>query len=135
MMETISFKSTQQRQILVITDEVRKVVKASGIQEGLCVVFNPHSTAGLTINSYLDPATAQDMIEDVDRIVPTRTNFHHVFDTPSDASGHIKTSLVGSHLTIIIENGDFVFGHAQGIMFWEFDGPRERKVHVKLMKG
>src|SRR5512140_1489921 len=134
-METILLKTTQQRQILVITDEVRKVLKASGVKEGICVVFNPHSTAGLTINSYLDPATAQDMIEDVDRIVPTRTNFHHVYDTPSDAAGHIKTSLVGSELTLIIENGDFVFGHAQGIMFWEFDGPRQRQVHVKIMAG
>jgi len=134
-MENYSFQTSKQREIVVITDQVKKIVKKSGVKEGLCFVFNPHTTAGMTINSYLDPASLQDMIEEFDRLIPTRTDFHHVYDTPSDASGHIKTSLAGSSITVIIHEGELVLGHSQGLLFWEFDGPRDRKVHIKIISS
>jgi secondary thiamine-phosphate synthase enzyme len=115
-METYSFRTSIQREIVVVTEAVKDIVKKSGVKEGICVVTNPHTTAGMTINSYLDPATIQDMIEEFDRLIPTRTDFHHVYDTPSDASGHIKTSLAGSSITVIIHDGELVLGHSQGLL-------------------
>lgn len=125
---------TENRQeIQVITEAVQEGLSNFGITSGVCVLFCPHTTAGLTINSYLDPATAEDLIEEIDRLVPTRTDFNHVFDTPSDAAGHIKASLVGGQVTVIIEDGKLQLGGSQGILFWEFDGPREREVFFKVI--
>ena len=134
-METHSFRTSKRREIVIVTEVVKEVVKKSGVQEGICVVTNPHTTAGMTVNSYLDPASMQDMIEEFDRLVPTRTDFHHVYDTPSDASGHIKTSLAGSSITVIIHEGALVMGHSQGLLFWEFDGPRDRKIHIQIVSS
>jgi secondary thiamine-phosphate synthase enzyme len=134
-METHSFRTSKQREIVAVTETVKDIVKKSGVKEGICVVTNPHTTAGMTINSYLDPATMQDMIEEFDRLIPTRTDFHHVYDTPSDASGHIKTSLAGSSITVIIHDGELVMGHSQGLLFWEFDGPRDRKIHIQNLSS
>jgi len=134
-METHSFRTSKQREIVAVTETVKDIVKKSGVKEGICVVTNPHTTAGMTINSYLDPATIQDMIEEFDRLIPTRTDFHHVYDTPSDASGHIKTSLTGSSITVIIHAGELVMGHSQGLLFWEFDGPRDRKIHIQILSS
>jgi len=121
--------------MVIVTGAVKDIVKKSGVKEGLCCVYNPHTTAGMTINSYLDPASMQDMIEEFDRLVPTRTDFNHVYDTPSDASGHIKTSLAGSSITVIIHAGELVMGNSQGLLFWEFDGPRDRKVHIQIISS
>lgn len=71
----------------------------------------------------------------MNRLVPTRVDFQHVRDTPTDAAGHIKSSLIGTDLTLIIENGDLLLGRSQGIFFWEFDGPREREIKVKIIAG
>ena len=77
-------------------------------KSGVCLLVVPHTTAAITINSGLDPATVQDLVEDVRRLVPTRTDFHHIVDTPSDAAAHIKASLVGNSETVLIEDGDLV---------------------------
>jgi secondary thiamine-phosphate synthase enzyme len=133
MVHTIELE-TPQRQIMVpVTDSVRRLVHESACAGGICLVFCPHTTAGLTINSRLDPATALDMQEELDRLVPTRVDFHHIFDTPSDAAGHIKAMLTGTQLTLFIEGGDLVLGESQGLFFCEFDGPRRRKVLVKII--
>jgi secondary thiamine-phosphate synthase enzyme len=133
MFHTINLETPERQTLVLITDEVRRAVRDSGVQSGICLVFCPHSTAGLTINSYLDPATPLDLRHELDRIVPTRVDFIHQFDTPSDASGHIKTTLVGNQLLLIIDNGDLVLGGSQGLFFCEFDGPRRRQVFVKPM--
>jgi secondary thiamine-phosphate synthase enzyme len=135
MMQTIPVQTGARQQLVLITAEVQQAVAASGVQEGLCVLFCPHTTAALTINSYLDAATALDMQDEIDRLVPTRTNFKHIFDTPGDAAGHIKSSLTGIQLTLIVHEGRALLGDSQGIFFWEFDGPRKRKVHVKVVAG
>lgn len=134
-MKKIKIKSAQRQQLIDITKEVEEVIKSSSVEEGICVVYCNHTTAGLIVNSNRDPLTAQDLIEELDRIVPTRTDFNHIFDTPSDAAGHIKASLVGDQWTFIIHDGELVIGGSQGILFWEFDGPRDRSVSVKIIEG
>ena len=118
-----------------ITDQVRAVVKESGVQSGVCILVVPHTTAAVTINSGLDPSTPQDIVADVRRLVPTRTDFHHIVDTPSDAAAHIKASLIGNSEVVLIEDGDLVFGHSQSLLFFDFDGPRQRRVMVKIIEG
>lgn len=133
MFETLSLETPERQALVLITDEVRRVIRESGVAEGLCIVFCPHTTAGLTINSALDPATAQDLRHELDRLVPTRVDFIHTFDTPSDAAGHIKATLVGPQLSLIIHGGALLLGSAQGVFLCEFDGPRRRQVHVKVV--
>ncbi|MDF3039881.1 MAG: hypothetical protein K0Q71_2587 [Thermomicrobiales bacterium] len=118
-----------------ITDQVRAIVKESGVQSGICHLVVPHTTAAVTINSGLDPSTPQDIVADVRRLVPTRTDFHHIVDTPSDAAAHVKASLVGNSEIVLIEEGDLVFGHSQSLLFFDFDGPRQRRVMVKIIEG
>lgn len=118
-----------------ITGQVRDLVKQSGVQSGVCILVVPHTTAAITINSGLDPSTPQDIVADVRRLVPTRTDFHHIVDTPSDAAAHIKASLVGNSEIVLIEDGDLVFGHSQSLLFFDFDGPRQRRMMVKIIEG
>jgi secondary thiamine-phosphate synthase enzyme len=118
-----------------ITPQVRAIVQESGVQSGICHLIVPHTTAAITINSGLDPATVADIVSEVRRLVPTRTDFHHIVDTPSDAAAHIKASLIGNSESVLIEDGDLVFGHSQSLLFFDFDGPRQRQVMVKLIAG
>jgi secondary thiamine-phosphate synthase enzyme len=118
-----------------ITPHLRQAVQQAGVAEGICVVFVPHTTAALTVNSALDPATPQDIIQDLKRLVPTRVDFIHQYDTPADASGHIKAALIGHSLTLIIAGGKLVVGSSQSVLFYEFDGPRQRQVQVKVIAG
>jgi len=134
MLKTISIKTPSGESLVDITAQVNQAVDEAGIQEGICVVFIPHTTAGLTINSAVDPLTAADIQADLRRIVPTRVDFHHTYDTPADAAGHIKTTLVGSSQTLIVSGGKLVLGRSQGIFFFEFDGPRARQALVRILK-
>ncbi|MCC6904310.1 MAG: YjbQ family protein [Anaerolineae bacterium] len=135
MFKSVKFR-TPERQIMVnVMDEVLQIVAESGVQEGMCYVYCPHTTAGLVVNSYLDPMTRKDISFELDRIAPTRVDFFHQVDTPSDAAGHVKSSLVGIHLSFMIHEGKLMLGHSQGILFAEFDGPRDRQVHVKIVEG
>ena len=135
MYKTVTIETPLGDSLTNITDQVRAIVKDSGIQSGICFVVVPHTTAAITINSYLDPLTAEDIVDDVRRLVPTRTDFHHIFDTPPDAAGHIKATLVGNTETVLIEDGDLVLGHSQGLLFYDFDGPRHRRAMVKIIEG
>lgn len=135
MYKEINFESKKQYDWMNLLDEVKAIVKESGVKEGLCVVYNPHTTAGLFVNSYLDPRTPEDILLEWDRMIPTRDDFLHQTDPPSDAAGHIKSAMMGIETTFIIHEGKLVIGHSQGIIFAEFDGPRSRKVIVKVMAG
>lgn len=134
-MKTITIQTPPKESLLDITGQVNEVVQSSGIKEGICVVFVPHTTAGLTINSYIDPATIQDISNEIRRLVPTRVDFEHIYDTPADAAGHIKSTLVGASLALIVTGGQLLLGGSQGLLFCEFDGPRTRKVHVRVVEG
>lgn len=135
MFKQIDLETTKRHDWINLLTEVQQVVEESGIKEGLCLVYNPHTTAGLFVNSYLDPMTPKDIIEEWDRIIPTRYDFNHQFDTPSDAAGHVKSALMGIQTSFIVHEGKLMVGHSQGIVFTEFDGPRKRKVFVKVIKA
>ena len=135
MYKTIALTTELGDSLVDITEQVRAIVKASQVPSGICHIVVGHTTAAVTINSHMDPATAQDLVDEVRRLVPTRTDFHHIFDTPSDASAHIKASLIGNSETVMIENNDLVLGHSQGLLFFEFDGPRNRQVMIKIIAG
>ncbi len=135
MLIKLNVETAARQEIQEITAQVRDALAKNPISKGICLLFTPHTTAGLTINSYRDPATLADLSDEIDRLVPTRIDFHHIFDTPSDASGHIKASLIGVELSVIVEQGKLLLGNSQGIFFWEFDGPRSRSVYMKLLTG
>ncbi len=135
MYQTVTLETGVGDSLIDITNQVRTAVKKSGVQSGVCHLVVPHTTAAVTINSGLDPSTPQDIVADVRRLVPTRTDFHHIVDTPSDAAAHIKASLIGNSETVLIEDGDLVFGHSQSLLFFDFDGPRQRRVMVKIIAG
>jgi len=113
-----------------ITGEVQKIVAASGVREGICVVFVPHTTAAVTINENADPDVPRDVNLALNAISPDRREFHH---SEGNSAAHTKTSLVGPSITIIVAEGRLLLGTWQGIWFNEYDGPRTRKVHVRVM--
>ncbi|MDR2403398.1 MAG: secondary thiamine-phosphate synthase enzyme YjbQ [Spirochaetaceae bacterium] len=124
---------TKQNDFISLTDTVKKTVEESGVRDGLCVVYTPHTTAGLTITSFWDPKGFEDIMDEANRLIPTRIDFKHQHDTPRDAAGHIKSSLFGVSLTFIIEESKLFLGHSQGVFFIEFDGPRKREYFVKII--
>ncbi len=108
------------------------MVRESGVKEGICVLFCPHTTAGLTINENADPSVRLDISDHLSDLVPERKSYKHL---EGNADSHIKSVLVGQSLSLIIENGDIVLGTWQGVFFCEFDGPRNRKILVKILEG
>jgi secondary thiamine-phosphate synthase enzyme len=115
-----------------ITSEIRKIAAGWNLVQGVIVIFNPHTTAGITINEHADPSVACDIEQELNRIIPLDRKFTHL-EGNSDA--HIKSSIIGSSQMIIIENSQLKLGTWQGIFFCEFDGPRQRKVWIKGISG
>jgi secondary thiamine-phosphate synthase enzyme len=113
-----------------ITGEVQNIVASSGIAEGICVVFIPHTTAAVTINENADPDVPHDVVLALNNISPDRREFLH---GEGNSAAHTKTSLVGPSLTVIVSGGRLLLGTWQGIWFNEYDGPRTRKVHVRVL--
>jgi secondary thiamine-phosphate synthase enzyme len=106
------------------------VVAASGVAEGICVVFIPHTTAAVTINENADPDVPRDVLLALDAASPDRKEFRH---SEGNSAAHTKTSLVGPSVTIIVSGGRLLLGTWQGVWFNEYDGPRTRKVHVRVL--
>jgi len=131
-MKIIRLRTGRRNELVDITDEIRRLVKESGVREGICVLFCPHTTAGLTINENADPSVKLDISQHLSELVPERKDYKHL---EGNADSHIKSVLVGQSLSLIIENGDIVLGTWQGIFFCEFDGPRNREIFVKIVKG
>ena len=127
--EEFRVKTQKREELINITNEVNKIVRTSGIKEGVCRIFIPHTTAGITINENADPAVMRDIINFLSKLIPQSSNFSHM-EGNSDA--HIKSSLTGPSLDIIIHNGNLILGTWQGCYFAEFDGPRNRKVFVQI---
>ena len=126
----ISVKSRNRNEFINITQEVQNVVNKSGIKDGVCYIFIPHTTAGITINEAADPDVVADIQQELNKIAPAGSHYRH---TEGNADAHIKASIIGSSLTVFIDNGKLKLGTWQGIFFCEFDGPRNRKVWVKIM--
>ncbi|MDY7042247.1 MAG: secondary thiamine-phosphate synthase enzyme YjbQ, partial [Chloroflexota bacterium] len=112
------------------TAEVRRVVGEAGVQQGVCHVFVPHTTAGLTLNENCDPTVVEDMLMVLDKLVPWRGGYRHA---EGNSAAHVKASLLGDSLAVFVENGTLALGTWQGIYLAEFDGPRQRQVWVKVV--
>jgi secondary thiamine-phosphate synthase enzyme len=126
--------STRERnQIVDITGMVEKVVRGAGVREGICVVYVPHTTAGVSINENADPDVKRDVVRKLSEMIPEREEFYRHGEGNSDS--HLKTMLVGPSVMMIVEGGALLLGQWQGIYFCEFDGPRERTVYVKVVGG
>jgi len=130
-MDRFEITTRERNQFIDITDRVRQAVQRSGTRQGLCVVHCPHTTAAVTINENADPDVVHDLLAWLNRAIPQQQpDFRHA-EGNSDA--HIKSSLVGSSVTLLIEDGELVLGRWQGVYFCEFDGPRTRGVRVQVM--
>jgi len=130
MLKRIPIKTNTQNQILDITIHIQKVVDESGITDGICYIFVPHTTAGITINENADPSVKNDLLMELDKTIPFRDNYAHI---EGNSAAHIKASLMGFSENIMISKGRLVLGAWQGIYFCEFDGPRTRSLYVKII--
>lgn len=131
-MITIEITTRLPSEMIDVTAEVSRAVRASGVRSGLAVLFVPHTTAGLTINENADPDVVRDMLMEIEKIVPRDDGYRHV---EGNSAAHIKSSLIGVSQTLLVENGNLVLGTWQGIWFCEFDGPRKRRLHLKVVGG
>ncbi|MBI5347395.1 MAG: YjbQ family protein [Candidatus Aenigmarchaeota archaeon] len=129
------FVNTKRKQELAnITNRVEEAVRKSSVENGICVVYVPHATAGIIVNENYDPSVCEDIVDAMEKLIPIRAGYRHdAID--SNAHAHIKASIIGPGKTIPIENGKLKLGTWQGIALAEFDGPRERTVIVKVIKG
>ena len=124
--------STQSRsQIVDLTERVQRLVRREGIQEGFVIVYVPHTTAAVTINENADPDVKHDLLAKLERMIPKEESYYQHGEGNSDS--HVKTSLVGNSVTVLIEGGKLILGTWQGIHFCEFDGPRTRSFLVKMV--
>ena len=131
-MSTLEVRTGQRVSFVDITADVRREVRQSGVGDGLCVVFVPHTTAGVTINEDADPSVRADLEMALERLVPPGLPFRHL-EGNSDA--HVKAGLMGSSVSIPVVAGDLALGTWQGVYFAEFDGPRRRQVVVTVLAG
>lgn len=131
-MITINISTKKRSEFIDITHQVQKSVSSEKIDNGVCLIFCPHTTAGLTINENADSSVQKDIIACLKQLVPQGVGYSHL-EGNSDA--HIKSSLMGSSLNVIVSDGRLELGTWQGIYFCEFDGPRRRMVYVKTLKG
>jgi secondary thiamine-phosphate synthase enzyme len=129
-MRTFEFKTRAKEELVDITSIVREEAESYGVRNGLCVVYVPHTTAGLMINENADPDVRQDILMALRKLVPDSLPYQHI---EGNSPGHIKASITGSSVTVIIENGRLMLGTWQGVFFCEFDGPRERRVYIKVV--
>lgn len=132
MMRKIEFeiRTRVKEEFIDMTSKVRKIIEDSGIRTGICTVFVPHTTAGVTINENADPSVQSDILHTLRTMVPETLPYTHM---EGNSPAHVKASLMGSSAQIIIDEGELVLGTWQGIFFCEFDGPRRRKVYISAM--
>ena len=125
----LSVRTSARTELIDITSKIARLVKESGVSEGRCMLYVPHTTAAVTINESADPSVKDDILMVLNQIVPWDANYRH---GEGNSPAHVKSTLVGASETVAIENGSLVLGTWQGIFFCEFDGPRTRKVHVRI---
>jgi secondary thiamine-phosphate synthase enzyme len=128
----LDIRTNKHSEMKDITRQVQQVVTGSGVKEGICTVFIPHTTAAVTINENADPDVVRDFTMEIGKIVPWEDGYHHF---EGNSAAHLKSSMIGFSEQIIIEDGRLVLGTWQGIYFCEYDGPRSRKVIVKIIEG
>ena len=131
-MEKITVHSTDQTEIIDITHKVQSIADHSGLKNGLCLIFVPHTTAAVTINEIADPDVKSDILKEINKVIPFSDSYRHM---EGNSAAHIKSTLVGASELIPVEDGRLTLGTWQGVFFCEFDGPRTRRVHVRLLEG
>ena len=130
MYYTFELSTNQRTELVDITKQVSQIIKKTKVQSGVAIIYVPHTTAAVTINENYDPSVTSDINAILSNLVPHNLNYSH---TEGNADAHIKSAIIGSSRTVFIENGEMLLGSWQGIFFCEFDGPRHRKVLVKII--
>jgi len=130
-MEALRVRTERRTQLVDVTEMVQRAVEKAGVASGVCYVYVPHTTAGVTINEHFDPDVATDLEGVFDQLVPKARPYRH---SEGNSDSHAKATLVGTSQMIFVEEGKLALGRWQGIFFCEFDGPRERKIWVKVVK-
>ncbi len=126
---SVNVKTDSRIDMVDITSSIQKEISKSGVKEGVCIIYVPHTTAGITINEGADPAVCEDIMAKLNELVPPNAGYRH---GEGNADSHIKASLIGSSVSVMVENGGLVLGTWQKIFFCEFDGPRSRRVSLKI---
>ena len=129
-MIAVSVKSSDRTEMIDITGNVQREIERAAFEDGLCVVYVPHTTAAVTINEGADPAVKSDILMELDKVIPLQDGYRHM---EGNSAAHIKTSLIGPEQLILVEDGKLVLGTWQRLFFCEFDGPRNRKLYIKLI--
>ncbi len=132
MIHTLSVRTNRRTEMVDLTGQIQELVRLSGVEEGVCHIFQAHTTAGLTINENADPSVQADILMVLNRIISEKEAYRHL---EGNSPAHIKASLMGAQLTVLVSNGSLLLGAWQGVFLCEFDGPRTRKVHIKIMAG
>jgi secondary thiamine-phosphate synthase enzyme len=132
MLRTIDVRTGGKTELVDLTARVQEVVRDSGVTEGLCHVFVPHTTAGVTINENADPSVKADILMVLNKVISDTEPYRHA---EGNSPAHMKASLMGPQLTVVVNGGRLLLGTWQGIFFCEFDGPRSRRVHIKVTSG
>jgi secondary thiamine-phosphate synthase enzyme len=132
MFEQFQVRTPSHACLVEITAQVQQLLTRSGVEQGLCTVFVPHTTAGITINENADPTVQSDMLKALDRLVPWRGDYEHA---EGNSAAHVKASLMGSSCSVPVMGGRLSLGTWQGLYLAEFDGPRTRRVWVKVIAG
>lgn len=130
MIKTVTIKTKSRTEFIDVTDEIAKIIKESSVKNGICTIFVPHTTAGITINEGADPSVKRDILTTLNRVIPFEGDYQH---SEGNSPAHIKSTLTGVSISLIIEDGKLILGTWQSIFFCEFDGPRHRRVVVKII--
>ena len=132
MLSHISVFTRSKEVLEEITNRVNDVIHRSGVEEGVCYLYLPHTTAGIIINENADPSVARDILDRLEALVPSKGNYHHL---EGNAPAHIKATLMGLSLAVPIEKGRLALGRWQGVFLCEFDGPRDRTVMMQVLSS
>jgi len=130
--QELAIRTGTRTELVDITEQVHEIVRRSHVTSGVCHLYVPHTTAGLTINENADPTVQSDILAELDKVIPWRDGYEHM---EGNSAAHIKASMMGPSHTVLVNKGRLMLGTWQGIYFCEFDGPRQRKVWVKVVSG
>lgn len=131
MIRQLRVKSNSRTELVDITQGVQRLVSESGVRSGICYVYVPHTTAAVTINENSDPNVGRDILKELNKVIPFDDDYGH---TEGNSAAHIKSTMIGVSRTVMVEEGRLALGTWQALFFCEFDGPRERRVMVKVIK-
>lgn len=132
MFEFIDVKTYQRIEMVDITERLKRIISKASIESGICYLSVPHTTAGIMVNENADPSVKFDISSKLSKLIPAGEDYSHL---EGNSDSHIKSSIIGTTLNLIIEDGSLVLGTWQGIYFCEFDGPRNRTLYIKIIKG